>query len=216
MPDDPGAGRYEWERVFRRCLLPGPTKAVGRALAEFADADGSNITAGVRTVALSAGYSERATRDALDELRTLGLIQRVRRGSNFGRGAVSDAHRLTIPVDLLERDDVDLLPPDTRDWTPSAARAAAVRRRNAHRSAAGNAADRAPQPVDESVENPGEKLGRTPLRLVEHRQDAHGTPAPHAGTPAPHDKNTGTTCHLPPQLPSQTPDQMTNATTRAP
>jgi hypothetical protein len=165
-------GRYEWERVVRRCVLPAPVKAVAAYLAQYANADGTKVYPGVARLSAVTCLSERSVRGALTTLRDLALITRTRKGSSLGRQAMTDEHRLTRPADLLDR--VHMLDPEE-----SPASAACDPTCNHKKSPARPAADKRPA-------------------AKEHRQVVQGTPAPHAGTPAPHDTNTGTSCTPPP------------------
>lgn len=176
MTDDDhlfNVGRYEWERIVRRCVLPAPVKTVAAYLAQYANADGSHIYPGVARLAAVTGLSERSVRSALSTLRGLALLTRTRRGSSLGRQALTDEHKLTRPADLPSR--VHMLDPDE-----SPASAACDSTCNHKGSPARPAA----------VPSRSEK---------EHRHVTTGTPAPGAGTPAPHDANTGTTCTPPPK-----------------
>ncbi|WP_157519485.1 helix-turn-helix domain-containing protein [Modestobacter sp. Leaf380] len=100
------AGRFEWERVFRRCRLPSTTKAVGFAMATYADGDGSRIYPGAARLAAVTGLSERSVRGALTNLRDLGLVHRTVKGGMRGTHAFADVYQLQIPADLLERFDL--------------------------------------------------------------------------------------------------------------
>lgn len=176
MPDDPihYAGRYEWERILRRCVLhPQPVKTVAAYLAQYANADGTNVRPGVDRLAAVSGLSERSVRGALTTLRELDLITRTRLGSSLGRQALTDEYRLSYPDDIYRR--VHMLDPDE---SPA--------------SAACDSACQHPR-------SPAPHAGDNASRGTEHRHLVPGTPAPHAGTPAPHDTNTGTTCTPPPK-----------------
>lgn len=89
--------RYEWERLLRRCVLPGPVKAVGAFMAQYADSDGSRMFPGVEKLSAVTGYSPRHVRNALSVLREKGLLKRVRQGSAAGRRALADEYVLTRP-----------------------------------------------------------------------------------------------------------------------
>lgn len=187
MPDDDivFVGRYEWERVLRRCVLhPQPVKTVGAFLAQYANADGTHVRPGVDRLAAVSGLSERSVRNGLTVLRELGLITRTRVGSSLGRQALTDEYRLSYPADLMRR--VHMLDPDE-----SSESAVCDESCEHPRSPAGRAGDRAGTPAPHA--------GDRPLYAVEHRHLVPGTPAPGAGTPAPHDRNTGTTCTPPPK-----------------
>ncbi len=188
-----GVGRYEWERIVRRCVLPTPIKTVAAYVAQYANADGSRIYPGVARLAAVTGLSERSVRGALTTLRDLELLTRTRKGSSLGRQALTDEHRLTRPADLDRR--VHMLDPDespasgacdsTCQHPLTPARPAAVRRESA----------------------------------TEHRHLTTGTPAPGSRTPAPHDRNTGTFCTPPPKDQPQPPidqgeDQVRDVITR--
>lgn len=116
----PVADKFDWERVLRRCqlgtrevqhLLPQDSasrplrgsnvKHVALTLATYANYDGTNIFPSVERLARVTELDERTVREALRVLRAVGLIERMRRGSNRGTG-VSDRYRLTQPEDLLE------------------------------------------------------------------------------------------------------------------
>lgn len=177
MSESPrSVGRYEWERLVRRCVLPAPVKHTAASLAQYANADGTRVYPGVARLAAVTSLSERSVRGALSALRDLQLITRTRKGSSLGRQAMTDEHRLTCPADLMRR--VHMLDPDE---TPSSSRCT---------------------PACEHPLSPARPAGdRAPVRVgfgPEHRHLVPGTPAPHAGTPAPHDTNTGTRCTPPP------------------
>lgn len=115
MADDDGLqdlGRFEWERIIRRCKLPTTTKAVALMFATYANGDGSSIRPGETRLALALGVQPRNVRRHLAELRRLGLIKRVKRGHGEGRGyigkAFADAYKLTMPDDLMDR--VEIIP----------------------------------------------------------------------------------------------------------
>lgn len=103
-------GRYEWERLIRRAVLPRPVKFTALVLATYADPDGSRVRPGLDVLAAVTGYSDRNVRRIMTTLTDqLGLLRLVIRGGGRGRAGRSSVYRLTIPVDLLER--VELLPP---------------------------------------------------------------------------------------------------------
>jgi hypothetical protein len=104
------AGRYEWERIVRRCIMPSTAKLVALAMATYANADGTRIFPGASRLAAVTGLSERATRGALTFLRDTGLIVRVYKGGRHGDKAFTDVHHLAIPADILDR--LALLDPD--------------------------------------------------------------------------------------------------------
>lgn len=114
--EDHFASRYEWERIMRRCRMKPLTKYVGMVLAQYANNDGTNAFPSVAKLARVTCLSERSVRNALTELRGLGLIKRVQKGGMRGTQAISDMHCLVIPADLLER--FDLLTPGEDDPCP--------------------------------------------------------------------------------------------------
>lgn len=104
------AKRYEWLRIVRRCRLGPTAKAVAVVLSTYSNLDGSNIFPGRLRLAAVLEKSPSTVDRALKLLRDIGLIERVSEGSYYGRRAVADRYRLTIPSDLLEV--VELLDPD--------------------------------------------------------------------------------------------------------
>jgi hypothetical protein len=178
--------RYEWERIFRRCVLPQPVKSVGAYAAQYANRDGTRVYPGVARLAAVTCLSERSVRDALETLRQLGLLKRTRKGSSLGRQALTDEHRLTRPVDLERR--VHLLDPEE-----SPESAACVPACNHDRSPARRSGDKRPKKAAADQE---------------HRHLTTGTPAGDSRTPAPHDRNTGRRCTPPTHdQPQPTQDQ---------
>lgn len=123
--------RFEWERIVRRCQIPGPVKLVAFVLAQYANADGSNIHPGTRVIAAVCGIPARTVERYLATLRNLGLVEKVANGG--GRNALAAKYRLTIPADLMDR--VPMLDPDER--TP-ATRMAAVPPVNSRRPDGGS------------------------------------------------------------------------------
>jgi hypothetical protein len=169
-------GRYEWERIVRRCVLPKHVKTTAAYLAQYADRDGSRVYPGVARLSAVSSMSERSTRDALGILRELDLITRTRKGSSLGRQAMTDEHKLTRPVDLERR--IHMLDPDE--------------------SPASAACDSTCVHDGTPARVAGDKAPRKPSVAAEHRQTTTGTPANRAGTPANDDRNTGTGCTPPP------------------
>jgi hypothetical protein len=104
QPDEiHGSARYEWERIVRRVVMPGPTKCVAFALATYANADGTSIFPGNERLAAVTCQGDKTVRRALDWLRGGYLIERVREGSRGGRRGLADEYRLVLPSDLLTR-----------------------------------------------------------------------------------------------------------------
>ena len=173
-------GRYEWERVVRRCVLPSPVKTVAAYLAQYANANGSKVYPGVARLAAVTCLSERSVRGALTTLRDLALITRTRKGSSLGRQALTDEHKLTRPDDLMRR--IHMLDPD-----------------ESPESAACNSTCEHPR-------TPAPPAGDKRAAAKEHRHLTTRTPAPPAGSPAPHDRITGTSCTPPPNDQPQPPN----------
>lgn len=102
--------RYEWERIVRRVVMPGPTKCVAFALATYANTDGTSIYPGNERLVAVTCHADKTVRRALEWLRAGYLIDRVRVGSRGGRRGLADEYRLVLPSDLLVRH--TLLTPD--------------------------------------------------------------------------------------------------------
>lgn len=108
-------GRFEWERIVRRVIMPERVKFLALLLATFADGDGSRIRPGLDQAAAMAGKSKATLKRNLAILRNdFGLLEEVSRG---GGGRASE-YRLVVPEDLLDR--LELLDPDGRRQTNSA------------------------------------------------------------------------------------------------
>lgn len=104
-------GRFEWERIIRRCTnLDTHEFAVAMAMASYADLDGTHIFPGTERLARVAKMSRRKALDALVALRQAGLIERTLERQKNGRKGGVDVYRLTIPSDILGR--FEMLDPD--------------------------------------------------------------------------------------------------------
>lgn len=135
-------GRFEWERVIRRCRLgfyEGKTKdprrwvrhatvqQVALMLATYADMDGTRIRPTVELVARVCEIDERTVRICIQRLRRLNLLELVRPprspGRSGGPGRAAE-FRMSVPGDLLERvahldpDHQKLIVPDGVDMPP--------------------------------------------------------------------------------------------------
>lgn len=107
-------GRYEWERLLRRIVMPPQHKLVALLLATWADPDGSRVRPGTALLAASMGRSQHTASNVMRSLRReWGLIEQVSRGGGRGGNGKTATYRLTIPTDLLDR--YVLLDPDGRD-----------------------------------------------------------------------------------------------------
>lgn len=104
-------GRFEWERIVHRIVMPKPQKLLALVLAGHADPDGSRVRPGNDRLAAITGDSEKNVRRILGVLRDdLGLVKVAKRGGGrWGTGRATE-YQLTIPVDLLER--MEVLDPD--------------------------------------------------------------------------------------------------------
>jgi hypothetical protein len=100
-------GRFEWERIVRRCVIHPTTKLVGFVMAQYARSNGTSIRPGTKVVARVCIMTERNAERHLKKLRELGLIEKTTGGGGPNRRAAS--YRLTIPEDLLSR--VEMLDP---------------------------------------------------------------------------------------------------------
>lgn len=111
-------GRFDWERLVRRIVMPTGHKLIALILATWADPNGSRVRPGLGLLAASTGVSERTARRVLGSLaRDWGLIDLVARGGGRnGKGKTAE-YRLTIPTDLLER--LTLLGPDGLPDSPA-------------------------------------------------------------------------------------------------
>jgi len=109
-PEIEHIGRFEWERIVRRCVIPRDTKLVAFLLAQYASPNGSNVRPGNGAIADVCGMSERTAVRHLKALRDLYLITKTANGGGPKKRAAN--YRLTIPVDLLER--VKMLEMDDR------------------------------------------------------------------------------------------------------
>lgn len=111
-------GRYEWERLVRRIVMPAQHKLVALLLATWADPDGSRVRPGLELVAAAMGASEHTARRSVRALAgDWGLIDLVARGGGRGGKGRTAEYRLTIPTDLLDR--VTLLGPDGLPDSPA-------------------------------------------------------------------------------------------------
>jgi hypothetical protein len=103
------ASRFEWERIVRRLLIPGPTKLVAFTLAQYGDKQGAGDPAGDSAiVGRTCMMGGRTVERHIGALRNWGLVERVAGGGGPGRSAAE--YRLTIPEDLLDR--IPMLRPD--------------------------------------------------------------------------------------------------------
>lgn len=113
-------GRYEWERLVRRIVMPERHKLVALLMSTWADPDGSRVRPGMPLLAAARGKSERSTSNIVGSLaRQWGLIEQVSRGGGRGGRGKTAEWRLTIPTDLLDRHVLlgpDGLPDSSEPW----------------------------------------------------------------------------------------------------
>lgn len=111
-------GRFEWERIVRRIVMPEPVKLMAFVLGSYADPDGSRVRPSQEALAAVTGKGMRSVRRLIGVLVDLGLIEQVARGGGRGRGGRASLYQLTLPTDLLDR--VELLSPGERSRNPPA------------------------------------------------------------------------------------------------
>lgn len=112
-PEIQPVGRFEWERIVRRCVIPRDTKLIAFLVAQYASPNGCNVRPGTASIAAVCGMSERTAERHMKALRDLFLIQKTSHGGGPKKRAA--IYRLTIPADLLER----LTMLDMDDRTPA-------------------------------------------------------------------------------------------------
>lgn len=97
-------GRFDWERLLRRCEFRGPsTKLVALLLATWASEDGSDVRPGRERLAAAAGISHKHVSTQLGKLEEIGLIYKVHNGSSYGRrGGMASVYQLTCPSAFYE------------------------------------------------------------------------------------------------------------------
>jgi len=123
----------QWTEILGRCRfgtvkIAGKNytafriKAVAERVAGYADADGSRVRPGIARIAVDLETEYRTVRDVLSLLRRVGMLKVVRAGG----GTNATEYQLTLPVDLLERDDLEV-------WSPAKQAVEIERVRSAHR-----------------------------------------------------------------------------------
>lgn len=177
-PDFPPSDkfRFEWERLVRRCMIPGPVKLVGYTLAQYGNAWGTEIRPGFPRLASTCGMGESTARRHVDTLLGVGLVVRLTHGG--GRTRKAATYRLAVPIDLVEK--VPMLAPDETTPLPYSAH---VR--------SGVAADYSAQSAENSAQ-PGEpsSYGYSAQSELLLRSSGLSTPlaavSAHQGTHQPH------------------------------
>lgn len=108
--------------VGRRNLAGSSIKLVAARLADYADSNGTRVRPGLARLALDVEVDYRTAKAAVAYLRTVGLLALMRPGGRNG----TDEFRLTLPVDLLDRDDLQV-------WSPTRQRLEVERLSDSHR-----------------------------------------------------------------------------------
>lgn len=100
--------RFGTTRIGGKNVAGSRVKSVAGRLATYADGNGTRIRPGLARLALDLEIDHRAVGAIVAYLRRIGLLGLVRAGN----GTKADEYRLTLPVDLLERDDLEV-------WSPA-------------------------------------------------------------------------------------------------
>ena len=101
--------RFGTHTVAGKRITGARIKLIAGRCAAYADADGSRIRPGIARLAIDCETDYRTTKAALTVLRRLGLLHLVHPGRRHGH---ADEYQLTLPTDLLERDDISY-------WSPA-------------------------------------------------------------------------------------------------
>lgn len=123
-------GRFEWERAFRRIVVPSEikaTKVVGMMLASFADRDGTSIYPGEQRLADICQLGRSTVNPCLKWLREQYLIYRQSHNVTRKGRRLADEYQLSMPSDwedrfvLLDENgrDQDLVLPRARRQNPN-------------------------------------------------------------------------------------------------
>ncbi|BEL05708.1 hypothetical protein Q0Z83_038990 [Actinoplanes sichuanensis] len=149
-------------------------KLVAHRLATYADHDGTRIHPGIARLAVDLEIEYRTVRDTLTLLRRLGLLQLVRPAAGHRR---ADEYRLTLPTDLLDRDDLEV-------WTPTHHTQQAQAVRDTHRgtprtrpttTCTRGPQDPTPDPTPATAPGPQDP---TPNPETQHRAESSRTTKP--------------------------------------
>lgn len=92
--------RFEWERIIRRLAIPSQQKYLALMMSTYADDDGSRVFPGVDKLAKVMCVTDRTVKRSLAELRSLGLVERVKQGDRHA--GMADEYRLTVPTNVLD------------------------------------------------------------------------------------------------------------------
>jgi hypothetical protein len=105
--------RFGTQTANGRELSSTTIKAVAGRLAAYADfTTGARIRPGVARLAVDLETDVKTVKAGLAVLRRVGLLRLVATG---GRSGAADRYQLTIPVDLLDREDIEVWSPARHD-----------------------------------------------------------------------------------------------------
>jgi hypothetical protein len=90
--------RFTWERAVRATKMDPSTKLAALICGTYANQDGTKVRPGLRRLSEDAGLSQRSMKRAVVALRSMGLLDRVTKGSNLGVKDMVDVYRLVIPA----------------------------------------------------------------------------------------------------------------------
>lgn len=189
MTDEYSASVRAWTDLIRRARLGSSAKAVAMMLANYADSDGTRIFPGLTRLAVECELSYKTVQAAMEKLRRVGLVERVRRA---GRRGQADEYRLTIGPDLLEHLTV---------LSPSQVRLAmeGIRRPwgKGPRPTGGAEVNDGPQPIEGAEVDPLVKgtSAQPGVRGVETSAHLTAGPQPNQWAPTHHDRVTTATDH---------------------
>lgn len=100
-----GLGRFDWERLMRRCEFRKPaTKLIALLLSTWASEDGSSVRPGRERLIAASNLSKGYVSKQLVALEELGLIYKVRNASFSGRGGagLASVYQLSTPANLYK------------------------------------------------------------------------------------------------------------------
>lgn len=98
-------GRFDWERLLRRCEFKKPaTKLIALLLSTWASEDRSSVRPGRERLIAASNLSKGYVSKQMVALEELGLIYKVRNASFSGRGGVglASVYQLCAPTALYE------------------------------------------------------------------------------------------------------------------
>ena len=101
--------RFGTVKVAGKTVRGAAIKAVGYRAANYADSDGSRVRPGLPRLAVDLEIDHGTAKRAMQVLVRTGLLRLVRPGARPGH---ADEYQLTIPADLLDRDDIEV-------WSPA-------------------------------------------------------------------------------------------------